>query len=63
MIVGSYHTEITDLIMNSSLANGTQILTIRTLACISPELLCKIVGDLAGMERVLAGLYLKGWGR
>jgi circadian clock protein KaiB len=56
---GRYIIEVIDLLMNTQLAKGDQILAIPTLVRKLPPPLKKIIGDLLNTERVLVGLDLR----
>jgi circadian clock protein KaiB len=54
-----YRIEVIDLLENTQLAKGDQILAIPTLVRKLPEPIKKIIGDLSNTERVLVGLDLR----
>jgi circadian clock protein KaiB len=56
---GQYRIEVIDLLENTQLAKGDQILAIPTLVRKLPEPIKKIIGDLSNTERVLVGLDLR----
>jgi circadian clock protein KaiB len=56
---GQYRIEVIDLLENTHLAKGDQILAIPTLVRKLPEPIKKIIGDLSNTERVLVGLDLR----
>jgi circadian clock protein KaiB len=56
---GQYRIEVIDLLENTQLAKGDQILAIPTLVRKLPEPTKKIIGDLSNTERVLVGLDLR----
>ena len=56
---GQYRLEVIDLLENTQLAKGDQILAIPTLVRKLPEPIKKIIGDLSNTERVLVGLDLR----
>ncbi len=56
---GKYTIEIIDLLKNSTLAKGDQILAIPTLVRKRPDPMRKMSGDLSHTERVLVGLDLR----
>ena len=56
---GKYKIEVIDLMKNSLLARGDQILAIPTLVRKLPTPVKKIIGDLSSEERVLVGLDLR----
>ena len=56
---GPYRIEVIDLLENSQLAKGDQILAIPTLVRKLPEPIRKIIGDLSNIERVLVGLDVR----
>ena len=58
-LAGCYRVEVIDLLENSMLAKGDQILAIPTLVRKLPEPVRKIIGDLSNTERVLVGLDLR----
>src|SRR3984893_6737594 len=58
-LAGQYRIEVIDLIENTQLAKGDQILAIPTLVRKLPEPIKKIIGDLSNTERVLVGLDLR----
>ena len=58
-LAGEYQIEVIDLLENSTLARGDQILAIPTLVRKLPEPVRKIIGDLSNTERVLIGLDLQ----
>ena len=55
---GRYELEIVDLYSNPSLARDEQILAAPTLIKKLPLPLRRIIGDMSGTDRVLAGLSL-----
>jgi circadian clock protein KaiB len=57
-LTGRYKIEVIDILENTHLAKGDQILAIPTLVRKLPELMKKIIGDLSNTERVLIGLDL-----
>jgi circadian clock protein KaiB len=58
-LAGKYRIEVIDLLKNPQLAAGDQILALPTLVRKLPQPICKIIGDLSNMERVLVGLDLR----
>jgi circadian clock protein KaiB len=58
-LAGKYRIEVIDLLKNPQLAAGDQILALPTLVRKLPHPICKIIGDLSNMERVLVGLDLR----
>jgi circadian clock protein KaiB len=58
-LAGQYRIEVIDLLQNTQLAKGDQILAIPTLVRKLPEPIRKIIGDLSNTERVLVGLNLR----
>jgi circadian clock protein KaiB len=58
-MAGQYRIEVIDLLENTQLAKGDQILAIPTLVRKLPEPIKKIIGDLSNTERVLVGLDLR----
>jgi circadian clock protein KaiB len=56
---GKYEIEVLDLLQNSQLARGDQILAVPTLVRKLPLPVRKIIGDLSNTERVLVGLDLR----
>lgn len=58
-LAGRYHIEVIDLIKNTRLARGDQIVAIPTLVRKLPQPVRKIIGDLSNEERVLVGLDLR----
>jgi len=60
---GKYRIEVVDLVKNTGLAEGDQILAVPTLVRKLPEPIKKIIGDLSNTERVLVGLDLRPWCR
>ena len=58
-LAGQFEIEIVDLIEQSQLARGDQILAIPTLVRRLPAPVKKIIGDLSNTERVLVGLDLR----
>jgi circadian clock protein KaiB len=58
-LAGEYRIEVIDLLENTQLAKGDQILAIPTLVRKLPEPIKKIIGDLSNTERVLVGLDLR----
>jgi circadian clock protein KaiB len=58
-LAGQYRIEVIDLLENTQLAKGDQILAIPTLVRKLPEPIKKIIGDLSNTERVLVGLDLR----
>ena len=56
---GKYHIEVIDLLKNSQLATGDQILAIPTLVRKLPQPIKKIIGDLSNTLRVLVGLDVR----
>ena len=58
-LAGRYAIEVIDLLVNSKLAAGDQILAVPTLVRKFPEPIRKIIGDLSDEERVLVGLDVK----
>jgi circadian clock protein KaiB len=56
---GQCRIEVIDLLENTQLAKGDQILAIPTLVRKLPEPIKKIIGDLSNTERVLVGLDLR----
>jgi circadian clock protein KaiB len=58
-LAGQYRLEVIDLLENTQLAKGDQILAIPTLVRKLPEPIKKIIGDLSNTERVLVGLDLR----
>ena len=58
-LMGRYHIEVIDLVKNPHLARGDQILALPTVVRKLPAPICKIVGDLSDVQRVLVGLDLR----
>jgi circadian clock protein KaiB len=58
-LAGQYRIEVIDLLQNTRLAKGDQILAIPTLVRKLPEPIRKIIGDLSNTDRVLVGLNLR----
>ncbi len=58
-LAGQYRIEVIDLLENTQLAKGDQILAVPTLVRKLPEPIKKIIGDLSNTERVLVGLDLR----
>jgi circadian clock protein KaiB len=58
-LAGQYRIEVIDLVENTQLAKGDQILAIPTLVRKLPAPIKKIIGDLSNTERVLVGLDLR----
>lgn len=58
-LAGKYQIEVIDLLRDSKLAQGDQILAIPTLVRRLPQPVRKIIGDLSNTERVLVGLDLR----
>ena len=58
-LAGQYRIEVIDLLENTQLAKGDQILAIPTLVRKLPAPIKKIIGDLSNTERVLVGLDLR----
>ena len=58
-LAGKYEIEIIDLLKDSKLAQGDQILAIPTLVRKLPTPIRKIIGDLSNTESVLVGLDLR----
>lgn len=56
---GQYRIEVIDLLKNTQLAKGDQILAVPTLVRKLPQPVRKIIGDLSNTERVLVGLDLR----
>jgi circadian clock protein KaiB len=56
---GSYRLQVIDLVKSPKLAQGDQILAIPTLVRNLPHPICKIIGDLSDIERVLVGLNIR----
>jgi circadian clock protein KaiB len=56
---GKYHIEVVDLLKNSQLAEGDQILALPTLVRKLPPPIKKIIGDLSNTLRVLVGLDIR----
>lgn len=56
---GEYSIEVIDLIEHPALAETDQIFAVPTLVRRLPPPLRKIIGDLADLEQVLAGLELR----
>ena len=56
---GRYSIEVIDLVEQSQLSKGDQILAIPTLVRKLPQPVRKIIGDLSDTERVLVGLDLR----
>jgi circadian clock protein KaiB len=56
---GKYEIEVIDLLQNTQLAKGDQILAIPTLVRKLPLPVRKIIGDLSNTDRVLVGLDLR----
>lgn len=55
---GEYTLEVVDLYQSPQLATEHQIVAVPTLIKVLPLPLRRIIGDLANLERVLAGLDL-----
>ena len=58
-LTGRYHIEVIDLLKDPQLAQGDQILAVPTVVRKLPSPICKVIGDLSNMERVLVGLDLR----
>ena len=56
---GRYRLHVIDLIKTPQLAQGDQILAIPTLVRNLPHPICKIIGDLSDIPRVLVGLNIR----
>ena len=56
---GRYRIEVIDLLEQTNLSSGDQILAIPTLVRRLPQPVRKIIGDLSNTERVLVGLDLR----
>ena len=56
---GQYHIEVIDLLRNTQLARGDQIMAVPTLVRKLPTPIRKIIGDLSNTERVLVGLDIR----
>jgi circadian clock protein KaiB len=56
---GKYRLEVIDLLKNTQLARGDQIVAIPTLVRRLPQPIRRIIGDLSNTERVLVGLQLR----
>jgi circadian clock protein KaiB len=56
---GRYRIQVIDLVKSPKLAQGDQILAIPTLVRNLPHPICKIIGDLSDIERVLVGLNIR----
>jgi len=61
-LAGRHTLEIIDLLEHPELATEHQIVAIPTLVRTVPPPLCKIIGDLAATENVLAALGLRAVG-
>jgi circadian clock protein KaiB len=55
---GKYSLEVVDLMERPALAEAHQIFAVPTLVRQLPQPLRKLIGDLADLEQVLAGLEL-----
>jgi len=55
---GKYSLEVVDLMERPALAEAHQIFAVPTLVRQLPQPLRKLIGDLADLERVLAGVEL-----
>jgi circadian clock protein KaiB len=58
-LAGRYRIQVIDLLKTPKLAQGDQILAIPTLVRNLPHPICKIIGDLSDIERVLVGLNIR----
>ncbi len=58
-LAGRYRIEVVDLIRNTELAQGDQVVAIPTLVRKLPPPVRRIIGDLSNAERVLVGLDLR----
>ncbi len=58
-LAGRYSIEVVDLLKDTRLARGDQIVAIPTLVRKLPQPVRKIIGDLSHTERVLVGLDLR----
>ena len=58
-LAGKYRIEVIDLLVNTTLASGDQILAVPTLVRRLPSPMRKVIGDLSNTERVLVGLDLR----
>ncbi len=58
-LAGRYRIEVVDLLKDTKLARGDQIVAIPTLVRKLPSPMKKIIGDLSNKERVLVGLDLR----
>ncbi len=56
---GRYELEVIDLYQQPELAKGEQIIAVPTLIKKLPLPLRRIIGDMSGTERIIAGLDLK----
>jgi circadian clock protein KaiB len=56
---GKYEIEVVDLLVTPALAKADQIIAVPTVVRQWPRPVKKIIGDLANMERVFAGLDLR----
>src|ERR1700736_4950384 len=56
---GRYRLHVIDLVKTPQLAQDDQILAIPTLVRNLPHPICKIIGDLSDLERVLVGLNIR----
>jgi circadian clock protein KaiB len=59
---GEYTLEVVDIYQNPQAANEYQIVAVPTLIKVLPQPLRRIIGDLADLDRVLAGLDLAAHG-
>ena len=59
---GRYRVQVIDLVKSPKLAQDDQILAIPTLVRNLPHPICKIIGDLSDIERVLVGLNIRSKG-
>jgi circadian clock protein KaiB len=55
-----YEIEIVDLVEHPELAAGDEIIAIPTLVRRLPPPMLRVIGDLSDVDRVLAGLQLRG---
>ena len=58
-LAGRYELKVIDIYQQPKLVQGEQIIAIPTLVRKLPELLKRIIGDLANTERVLVGLDIR----
>ena len=58
-VPGRYHIEVVDLLEDTQLAEGDEILAVPTVIRKLPPPIRKVVGDLADTERALIGLQIR----